>query len=239
MGTYGGGLYQFRQGRAFPVTGIPEKAKVYSLVEHKGNVYVGTESALYKLIESQAHFLVQVPGNAWTLLSKGDTLFIGQRHQELMVLVKGKTFSLRSKRNITHMALDKKGGLWIASKTEGLSCVSDRTLVSFQNAYIRNILCDSLPRYVATWNQGVYYNEQNIWRKIKGAPAPATVLKQRGDTVFAGTWNNGVYLYKQGQLIDSLHTANSGIRDNHISDIAFDEKSIWFATNRGFSRVLF
>jgi ligand-binding sensor domain-containing protein len=185
--------------------------------------------------------------NVWDVFPDHDTIWFCSRYQGLCRWTRDSAAVWTRKQGLTDREItvaqkDGRGVLWVGSVWGGLCGfrfgavqLLNRLCGRLSGNYIRCIVCDSVPRWVGSWDGGLDYFNGSGWEHIPPVKPPVTVLvyDPRG-RLWAGTWGSGVFIRETDGTWDSANTRNSGLPDDHVIDIKFDRAGkAYFATNKG------
>ena len=146
-------------------------------------------------------------------------------------------------RQVTLAVEDSKGGIWFGTVRGGLCRYSNgqfeylNTKHGIKGNYIRTLICDSIPRWVGTWDGGLNYFTGEKWVLIDEIKKPVvfTGFDKRG-YLWIGTWGHGVYV-KRNNNWDHIKSSNSELPNDFVIDIDFDSRGgVYFATSKGVAR---
>lgn len=252
IGTYGGGLYRV-QNKAWekiesPFTGI----YILSLVMDNNNgLWIGTarKGAYYYKNERWHHYSQDkglIDKNVWDIYpDRAGNIWFCSRYRGISRKT-GDSLSYFTTKNglpdrqVTIAREDNTGRMWVGTVRGGLCNFKDEK-ISYVNTrhglsgnYIRALICDSTARWVGSWDGGLDFFTGAEWKNIQGIKPPVVFLDfdPRG-YLWVGSWGHGVYL-NNGDKWENLTTKNSGLPNNYVIDIAFDEQGkAYFATSKG------
>ncbi len=253
IGTFGNGLYQWNNGLWRSISAIGPHEYIFCLKQDtKGGLWVGTarSGAWYFDGKNWTNYSTSQglrDNNVWDLLVEDDgKIWLGSRYHGMCVICPdtlaclGRAQGLPDNQ-ITAVAKDSTGTVWIGTANSGMCGFRNRQAVDYMNRhtglsgnYIRAIICDSLPRWVASWDGGLDFFNGKSWERQPVVQPPVVVLAfDPKGRLWAGTWGHGVFIMgKKGWK--NIDTLNSGLADNHVIDIRFDEQGkAYMATSRG------
>lgn len=252
VGTYGGGLYRLQEDRwekiSHPFTGD------YILcfeTDSYGGLWIGTarNGAYYYYQDNWTH-IGQEQGlagnNVWDIfIDSNEDIWFCSRYKGVCRKSSDSLIYLGTKqglpdRQVTVAAEDNTGTIWLGTARGGLCGYKNgqfqylNTRNGLSGNYIRALICDSVPRWVGSWDGGLDYFNGNQWEHLDEIKRPVVFLGfDRNKCLWVGTWGHGVYV-KQAHAWEHLTEENCDLPNNHVIDIAFDEKGdIYFATSKG------
>lgn len=256
VGTYGDGLYRRKGSDWEKVTAPFRAAYILSLVkENGGGLWAGTarNGAYYYNFSSQSwrrigseHGLID--DNVWHIFIENDQcIWFCSRYKGVSNWCNDTMRHMTTEnglydRQVTTAVRDSTGRLWFGTVRGGLCGVKDEQweYINKTNGlsgnYIRAVLCDSIPRWVGTWDGGLdHYNGKN-WEQYAYVKKPVVFLGfDHNHALWVGTWGSGVYVIDPDTVMH-IHTANSGLADDYVIDIDFTiDGTVYFATNKGIS----
>ena len=145
-------------------------------------------------------------------------------------------------RQVTLATKDSRGIMWFGTVRGGL-CGYENGQFQYLNTrnglngnYIRALICDSIPRWVGSWDGGLNFFDNEEWKHVPEIKPPVVFLGfDNNNILWVGTWGHGVYIKKPTGWVN-LNDKNSGISDNYVIDIDFAENGdVYFATTKGVS----
>ena len=252
IGTYGGGLYKATDNSWQKVNSSFSGSHILCLSQdNKDGLWIGTANngAYYYLKDKWKH-LDQDQGlldnNVWDILiCKNKEVWLCSRYKGVCTKNSDslRCFNVKDglpDNQITVAVEDSRGTIWLGTARGGLSgykngqfdYINSRNGIS--GNYIRAIICDSVPRWIGSWDGGLDYFNGEKWEKVTEVKKPVVFLGFDGkDNLWVGTWGHGVYTYKPNDW-EHLTTENSGLPDNQVIDIDFGaDGKIYFATSQG------
>lgn len=252
VGTYGGGLYKVNGNEWQKVCSPFVGSHILCLrPDNKGGLWIGTaKNGAYYYSRNNWTHIDQEQGlsdnNAWDILiSKNKDVWLCSRYRGAC---KKNSDSLRCfntkdglpDNQVTVVSEDSRGTVWLGTARGGLCGYKDGQFeyINSRNGisgnYIRAIICDSIPRWVGSWDGGLDYFNGETWEHIDEVKEPVVFLGFDGDNdLWVGTWGYGVYAGKSNEW-KHLTTENSGLPNNQVIDIDFGEdRKIYFATSHG------
>lgn len=245
-GTYGDGLYRIEKGKWEKEKDFaPDELVMCLKAGQNGKVWVGTarhgvyyqEAGGWKCYDSC---------NAWDLLEEKDSVtWIGARYGGIHKSSKKEnTFIDRHNglpdNEITCIEKELSGKVWIGTVRGGACSVKNDSFEylnrknGLSGDYIRAFLCDSILRFVGSWDGGLDYYNGTTWQKIEAVKRPVVKLARDAQgRIWAGTWGSGVFVQKEGGW-ENINSKNSPLPDDHVIDIRFSPSGkIYFATSKG------
>ena len=252
IGTYGGGLYKVKDNAWQKVNSSFSGSHILCLKQDsKGGLWIGTANngAYYYSQDNWVH-INQAQGltdhNVWDILnSKNEDIWFCSRYKGVCRKNSDSLRCFDSKdglpdNQITAAAEDSRGTIWLGTARGGLcgykngqfQYINSRNGIS--GNYIRAIICDSVPRWIGSWDGGLDYFDGEKWEHIAEVKKPVVFLGFDGkDNLWVGTWGHGVYKNKSNRW-EHLTTENSGLPDNQVIDIDFcEDGKTFFATSQG------
>jgi hypothetical protein len=246
VGTYGDGLYKVENGRWQKEPGLaPDEFVMCLKPGEDGSLWAGTAKhgtyrqvlGAWKCFDSS---------NAWDLLAgKDSVVWIGVRYGGIRCFSNGETAFI-DRRNglpdneITCMAEEPSGKVWVGT-VRGGACSLKNNSFGYLNGknglsgnYIRAFLCDSVLRYVGSWDGGLDLWNGSAWQHVPEVKRPVVKLARDAQgRVWAGTWGGGVFVRKDGEW-ENISSKNSPLPDDHVIDIRFSPSGrVYFATSKG------
>ncbi|MFQ6093491.1 MAG: two-component regulator propeller domain-containing protein [bacterium] len=157
---------------------------------------------------------------------------------------------------VSSLALESEGVVWIGAEQNGASRLNTAGTPFFKgddawqtlnadsgltNSAINSIVAGKGGILWFGTNQGLFwYDGKNFHRNIEIQNTGVLCLGQDSRfNLWAGTSDQGIFvLNRQGTLRTQYNTANSGLVDNAVNDIAFNAETgeVWVATPAGLSR---
>ncbi len=252
VGTYGGGLFRMRNNTLSKVTAPFKGNYILSLKkDRRGGIWIGTaqNGAFYCFNDSWKQYTGDhglAGNNVWDIfIENEETVWFCSRYKGVCRKQNDSLFCFNSQnglpdRQVTVAVKDTKGTMWFGTVRGGLAGYRDgqfeyiNTSNGLSGNYIRAILCDSVPRWVGSWDGGLDYCNGEQWEHIPAVQKPVVFLGySKNGILWVGTWGYGVF-YRHGQTWESLNTGNSLLPDNYVIDIDFSEKNtVYFATSKG------
>ena len=252
VGTYGDGLYRITNGQ-WEKVGLPFLGDyILSLkTDSSSGLWVGTaRNGAYCLKKNiWIHYDTSnglTDNNVWDLLPENaTTTWFCSRYRGICIRQADRCSCITtaqglSDREITCIAKDNSGALWIGTARGGVSGFHNNTWTylytknGISGVYIRALICDSTLRWVGSWDGGLDYFENASWSHVKDIKPPVVVITlDRKKNLWIGTWGNGVY-YQTSRGWKHILSNNSGLPDNYVIDIKFDDTNkAYFATSGG------
>lgn len=251
--TLGGGLY-FRENEVVrKITGpFSNDAAIFTVDKlYDNSLIIGTSKyGAYRFVNERWQ-KIHIPHvkkyDVWDCFTRNDTsLVLASRYKGMFILTEQDTIMMSHKEGlpdnqITVVTEDKKRRLWIGTARGG-ACFMNNDSITFVNKsnglsgnYIRTILCDSTARYIGTWDGGVDYFDGKAWKKISVIMPPVTYITYDiVGRVWIATWGNGVYIQTTKGHWKNIHSGNSALPSDRITDIDFSSDStVLFATFKG------
>ncbi|MFH0921048.1 MAG: two-component regulator propeller domain-containing protein [Fibrobacterota bacterium] len=253
VGTFGGGLYAVK-GDQWVKSDRPALSHYILALRQDGfgRLWAGTsDGALvydgkdWKRYSRADGFL---DDNVWDICPDGDRVYVGMRYAGLCVIEKGVVRCLDRvaaglpDRKVTIVVKDGQGVLWVGTEQAGLCGLENEKPVQLYNRanglsgnYIRALICDEMkPRYCGTWDGGLDEFDGKVWTHINAVPPPVTSLTvDPQGRLWVGTWGGGVFYQSRTGWTD-ITDRNSGLPDNHVTDIRFtDAGEACIATGQG------
>lgn len=247
VGTYGDGAYHIAHGKWQKVSAIPEHEYILRMKRNGAALWVGTgRTGLYSFSDAVWNRWDTASGladnNCWDLLALSrDSVIAGSRYRGLSIIAAKVTALMPGPdAQITLLERDSSHRLWVGTARSGLYGVLNldtvylNTRTGLSGNYVRALVCDSLPRWVGTWDGGLDFFENGKWRNIPIIKRPVVVLTlDSTGSLWVGTWGNGVYR-QTGKAWENINSSNSGLPDNQVIDIKFGNcGKVFFATSKG------
>lgn len=255
VGTYGGGLFSVAHNTWKKVE-LPYCGKyILTLVtDTNDGLWVGTarKGAYFYSKGTWKHWSSDsglTDNNVWHILndSRKNTWFCSRYKGICRVKTDSMTcFTMKNglpDRQVTLAVEDNKGGIWFGTVRGGLCRYLNgefeylNTKHGIKGNYIRALICDSVPRWVGTWDGGLNYFTGDKWTVIDEIKKPVVFIgfDTRG-YLWVGTWGHGVYV-KRNKTWDHITSSNSKLPNNFVIDIAFGSRgTAYFATSKGVAR---
>jgi len=253
VGTFGNGLYAVK-GDQWVKSDRPALSHYILALRQDGLgrlwagtsdgalVYDGTDWKRYSRNEGLTD------NNVWDICPAGDRVYLGLRYGGLCVVENSRIRCLDREaaglpdRKVTVVVKDGRGVLWVGTEQGGLCGLEKEKAIhqydrsnGLSGNYVRALICDEMqPRYCGTWDGGLDEFDGKAWKHIDAVPPPVTslTLDPKGK-LWVGTWGGGV-IYQSPTGWTDLTDRNSGLPDNHITDIRFtDAGEVCIATGQG------
>lgn len=252
VGTYGSGLYKVNEGKWQKVDSPFAGNHILCLrPDNKGGLWIGTANngAYYYFQDNWVH-IDQDQGlsdnNVWDILiSKNKEVWLCSRYRGACRKSSDSLRCFNTKdglpdNQVTVATEDSRGTIWLGTARGGLCGYKDEQFeyINSRNGisgnYIRAIICDSIPRWVGSWDGGLDYFNGEKWEHIEKIKKPVVFLGfDKNNKLWVGTWGYGIYIQRTKEW-ENLTVENSGLPDNHVIDIDFAEDGkIYFATSQG------
>jgi ligand-binding sensor domain-containing protein len=251
VGTYGKGLYRVCNKR-WEKIGQPFEGKYVLCVkeDNQGGVWVGTaRKGAYYLKDNNITKFSKNEGllgnNVWDMLITEDQgMWFCSRYRGVTQIREEQIKTWTTAEGLPDIQVtlaqrDSQGFLWIGTARGGLCGYKDSQFTYLNHThglsgnYIRALICDSVPRWVGTWDGGLDYYENRDWVHVKEVQKPVVVLAfDKKGRLWAGTWGYGVFI-KEGGSWMRIYTGNSGLPDDYVIDIKFHSEKVYLATSKG------
>lgn len=254
VGTYGGGLYRILNGHWEKVG--PPFIGDYILSLKKdtyGGLWIGTaRNGAYRFYNNQWEHIdtgeCLGDRNVWDIfLRDTNKIWFCSRYHGVCVKQADRCSCITHAqglpdREITCAAQDSSGTIWFGTARGGLCGFACGTWIylncrnGLSGNYIRALACDSTVRWVGTWDGGLDHSDGTSWKHIKEIKKPVvTISFDNRNTLWVGTWGNGVYVYnKNNDTWKQISAPGDGLPDNYVIDIKFDKNNtVYFATSGG------
>jgi ligand-binding sensor domain-containing protein len=252
VGTYSGGLYRILNGR-WEKVGMPYIGDyVLSLkLDPYGGLWVGTaRNGAYRFFNNAwTHIDVSeclADNNVWEIfLSDTNKIWFCSRYRGIYLKETDRCSCITTRqglsdREMTCAAQDSTGTIWFGTARGGVCGFKDGTWTFINRRtgiggnYIRALVCDSTLRWIGSWDAGLEYFNGASWKRCVEIKPPVTIISiDKRNTLWVGTWGNGVYR-KDVSGWTHILSGKNGLSDNYVIDIKFDsENRIYFATSGG------
>lgn len=254
VGTYGEGLFRVDAGRWIREERFPADGYILRLLVTDGTLWAGTarSGALRWDGRAWTRYSEQqglCDPNVWDLLPlPGGEMLLGSRYRGLSILKEGKISCLSPEgglpdREITCLDRDASGRIWIGTARGGLCGLGSRDTVylnmksGLSGNYIRALLCNGAPQWVATWDGGLDRFADGRWVRETRVRPPVVALARAPDgAVWAGTWGHGAWRFRRGKW-KGMEIPGEGAARNQVIDIDFDSSgSAYLSTSAGLFR---
>ena len=252
VGTYGGGLYKVKGDKWQKVSSPFIGDYILSLkMDNQDGLWVGTaKNGAYYYFQDKWINIRQnqelSDNNVWDILiNKNEEIWFCSRYKGACRKNSNSFKCFNTKdglpdNQVTVAVEDSKSTVWLGTARGGLCGYKNGQFVYINSRngisgnYIRAIICDSIPRWVGSWDGGLDYFNVEKWERIAEVKKPVVFLGFNGkDDLWVGTWGHGVYTNRSGEW-EHLTTENSGLPDNQVIDIEFGgDGKIFFATSKG------
>ena len=161
---------------------------------------------------------------------------------------KFKSFSIENDfltKHIISICKDNSNTLWLGTWGNGVMIYKNNKFVKYneipeiQNSDIPIVYCDKDNTiWISAWGFGLYSIDSKSNIKIFGKKEGfnhiyiSSILKDKSNTLWLGTNNNGIYTYKNGKLKN--YTVNDGLAYNYTSCFYEDnEGNVWIGSLGG------
>jgi ligand-binding sensor domain-containing protein len=251
-GTYGNGLYRL-SGEQWEQVALSGGGDYITALQKDstGGLWIGTARAGAYCFRNgkYEHFNTTnglLDNNIWDIFTDPDgSVWFASRYKGLTRMKEG-TFETWTTAQglpdhyVTVVRRDSKGVVWVGTARGGLCGIRDSGMVYLNHTnglsgrYVRTLLCDSVPRYVGTWDGGLDYFDGKGWKHDPAVEKPVVCLVTSPEgQLWAGTWGSGAY-YRTGRGWERLAPEKSGLPDGHVIDIRFDRAGqAYFSTSKG------
>lgn len=238
--------------------GLPDEIATALLADPNGNIWVGThENGICHYDVKQQRF--DYCSTGWSFGTIHSFAAFGTR--DLWVSTKqnglirldlptGTIQALPDGHPLRHAGIpvlrkDREGLLWVLDSRGGVYSANVRfglLATPFDNSL--SILADRRHRIWAGNPEGLFLIDDNKRKKItlpgtgRGPLHVIALWESVADgNIWAGTFNNGVYVISpEGRLLRHL-TTRDGLQDNNVLSVAGDERQVWLATFGGVTAV--
>ncbi|MGD9201241.1 MAG: two-component regulator propeller domain-containing protein [Chitinispirillia bacterium] len=255
IGTYGGGLFR-KKNNTWEKVSLPFGGKyILTLIpDLYGGLWIGTaRKGAYYFLKNRWKHLNSDSGltdnNVWHILEDSKrNLWFCSRYKGICRMTSDSMSCFTMKnglpdRQVTLAVEDSKGGIWFGTVRGGLCRYINGTFEylntkhGIRGNYIRALICDSIPRWVGTWDRGLNYFTGDRWVLIEEVKKPVVYIGfDKREYLWIGTWGHGVYV-KRNDKWDHITSSNSKLPNNFVIDIAFDSRgTAYFATSKGIAR---
>jgi len=256
MGTAGGGLLRWKQGKFVAVAGKQGSNYVVSLRADGENLWIGTLDGL-RLLKNGAYSdysaITRTAGDAVSTLFKDREgyLWIGTRQSGIRRMAPNGTLdSYRaanglSSDDITSILEDREGNLWIGTGGNGLNQLRD---VSFHTIAVAHVPSGGFARAIledrpgdfwittqtdglARWQAGktrVYTTRDGLSSNLVRG-----LFLDKDHSLWVGTEGDGLdHLLPNGRVV--VYTAKDGLVNGSVKVIFRDDQGrLWIGTDRG------
>lgn len=245
VGTYGKGLFRVENGKWEKMAPFADDEFVMCLKN-------GPDSSLWACTARNGAY--EFTGNEWRRrdvpnawdMAFDSSIWFCCRYKGICLL-RNREIAFMDRSNglpdneITCIEKELSGRIWIGTVRGGACFYQDgkfERLNGVSGEYIRAFLCDSILRYVGTWDRGLNYWNGSAWELVPEVPRPVVKLAEDSKgQVWAGTWGFGVRIKKGGKW-ETLNKSNSPLPDDHVIDIRFSPSGrAYLATARGLAIV--
>ena len=237
--------------------GLPDEIVTALLADKRGNIWIGThEQGLCHYDVFQQKFDFQTTnwhyGTVLNLAAFGSTeLWAGTENNGLLRLetatgaLQPLPAGLLRQTRIRALHKDREGLLWIVTdKGEVYSSNVRFGVLTTAADNALSVLVDRRNRIWQGSSNGLFLMENGERKAVfsqKGISKPATVIalweSPSDGNIWAGTFDQGVYVFSpEGKLIRRLDTGN-GLDDGNVLSIAGDHRQVWLATFGGVTAV--
>ncbi len=252
VGTYGGGLYRVQKTVWEKIESPFKGDYVLSMKKDtKGGVWIGTarNGAFYYYNNTWKQLTGDhglAGNNVWDIfLEDEETTWFCSRYKGVCRKMQDSLICFNTQnglpdRQVTVAGKDTKGKIWFGTVRGGLAGYNDgqfeyiNTRNGLSGNYIRALICDSVPRWVGSWDGGLDYFNGDSWEHIPEIRQPVVFLGfDSNGMLWVGTWGYGVF-FKRGQTWETINTGNSRLPDNYVIDIDFtNDGTVYFSTSKG------
>ncbi len=252
VGTYGGGLYRIKNDTWEKVAAPFQGDYILSLKKDtQGGLWIGTarNGAFYYHNNTWKHLTGDqglAGNNVWDIfLEDEETIWFCSRYRGVCRKSSDSILCMDTQnglpdRQVTVAQKDKKGKIWFGTVRGGLAGYKDgqfeyiNTRNGLSGNYIRALICDTIPRWVGSWDGGLDFFTGGIWKHIAEVGKPVVFLGfDKNRKLWAGTWGKGVF-YKGSGKWHNLTAENSDLPDNYVIDIDFTANgTVYFSTSKG------
>jgi len=233
--------------------GLPDEIVTALLADKKGNIWIGTyEKGICHYDIFQGKFDWQSAdwdfGTVAGMVAFGDNEIWASVSENGLIRLDRTTYMLHTlpvghplrQEKMTALWKDREGLLWTLSEKGAVHSANIRFgLLETPFTGAQAVLTDRRNRLWAGSSEGLFLQEKGVFRNIfpKKENIIALWESPADGNIWAGSFDNGVYVVSPaGKVLRHLTTKN-GLDDGNVLSIAGDDRQVWLATFGGVTAV--